>query len=76
MNDRTGTVRICDLGDPLLPEAVVGLQESMRGSATALVFRLDVLEEVAAGEAGLDDFGDDIYREPYTVLLHALDDEA
>jgi hypothetical protein len=76
MNDRRDTVRICDLGEPLLPEAVIGLRESMRGSATALVFRLDVLEEVAAGEAGLDDFGDDIYREPYTVLLHALDHEA
>src|SRR5688572_12917717 len=76
MSGSPGTVRIGDLGDPQLPESIVGLRESMRDTAAALVFRLDALEEVAAKEAGLDDYGDDIYREPYTVLLHALDHEA
>ena len=76
MTDRPGAVRIVDLGDPQLPAAVCGLRESMRSSADSLVFRLDALEEAAAREAGLDDFGDDLYREPYTVLLAALDTEA
>jgi hypothetical protein len=76
MSDSPATVRIDDLGDPRLPDPVVGLRESMRDTADALVFRLDALEENAADAAGLDDFGDDLYREPYTVLLHALDREA
>ena len=76
MSDSPGAVRIHDLGDPQLPEPVVGLRDSMRDTAAALVFRLDALEEVAAKAAGLDDFGDDIYREPYTVLLKSLDHEA
>ena len=76
MSDHPGTVRIRDLGDPQLPETVIGLRESMRATAAELVFRLEALEEIAATAAGLDDFGDDIYREPYTVLLNALDREA
>ena len=76
MSASPGTVRIRDLGDPQLPEPVVALRESMRGTAAALDFNLEALEGIAAKDAGLDDYGDDIYREPYTVLLRALDGES
>src|SRR5215213_3689168 len=76
MSESPATVRIDDLGDPRLPDPVVGLRESMRDTADALVFRLDAVEEAATKAAGLDDFGDELYCEPYTVLLRARDHEA
>lgn len=73
---RPAPVRITDLASPVLPDDIVRLREAMRGPATELPFVLDALEEQAAAETGLEDFGDDLYREPYTVLLRALDTEA
>jgi hypothetical protein len=72
---RPGAVRITDLAHPVLPDDVVALRESVREIAAGLPFSLDALEEQAVAEAGLDDFGDDLYREPYTVLLSALERE-
>ena len=76
MSDRPGSVRIDDLTDPVLPDAVVQMRESLRDTAAQLPFELGALEAIAAREAGLDDYGDDLHREPYTVLLRALDTEA
>ncbi|HEV8298931.1 MAG TPA: sulfotransferase [Acidimicrobiales bacterium] len=73
---RPAPVRITDLADPVLPGDVLELRDNMRPLAATLSFRLDALEEQAVTETGLDDFGDELYREPYTVLLHALDTEA
>jgi hypothetical protein len=73
--ERPAAVRIRDLAAPVLPEDIVTLRDSVRGVAAVLPFVLEALEERATREAGLDDFGDDLYREPYTVLLRALDTE-
>jgi hypothetical protein len=73
--ERPAAVRIRDLAAPVLPEDIVTLRDSVRGVAADLPFVLEALEERATREAGLDDFGDDLYREPYTVLLRALDTE-
>lgn len=49
---------------------------SVEPIAAALEFTLDAVTEQAAAEAGLDDFGDDWFREPMSVVVGALDDEA
>ena len=75
MNAGPGTVRIADLADPQLPDDIVALRESVRELAAGLSFDLASLEAQAVAETGLDDFGDDLHREPYTVCLRALDTE-
>lgn len=72
---RPAPVRILDLAEPQLPESVVAMRDGVRDVAAALRFDLGRLEDDACVEAGLDDFGDDLHREPYTVLLAALDRE-
>ena len=39
-------------------------------------FTPDAVLEAAAKQAGLDDFGDDTYREPLEVLAHSVANEA
>jgi hypothetical protein len=76
MSTRPDTVHIDDLAAPRLPEDVVSLRESLRDFAASLPFDLDALEAQARTDTGLDDLGDDLHREPYTVLLRAADTEA
>lgn len=73
---RPGPVRIHDLADPVLPDDIVAMREQVRPMAAALHFSLDALETQASEQTGLDDFGDDLHHEPYTVLLGALEREA
>lgn len=44
--------------------------------AAELQFTIDAVTEQAAVETGLEDFGDDGFREPMSVVLRALDTEA
>ena len=76
MTARPGTVRIDDLADPQLPDDIVAMRESVRELAAGLSFDLATLEAQAKVETGLDDFGDDLHREPFAVCLRALDTEA
>jgi Sulfotransferase family len=76
MHSRPGSVRIGDLADPQLPDDIVALRESVRELAASLPFDLATLEQQAVAATGLDDFGDDLHREPYAVCLHALATEA
>ena len=73
---RLGIVRIDDLADPQLPDDIVAMREGMRELAAGLSFDLATLEAQAKAATGLDDFGDDLHREPFTVCLRALDTEA
>lgn len=66
------SVRIDDLAAPRLPDDIVALRESVREMAAGLPFDLAALEAQARAETGLDDFGDDLYVEPFTVCLRAL----
>ena len=76
MNGRPGTVHIDDLAAPRLPDDIVAMRESVRDVAAALAFDLPALEAQARADTGLDDFGDELHCEPYTVCLRALDTEA
>jgi Sulfotransferase family len=75
MNARANTVRIDDLAAPVLPDDIVAMREAVRDVAAGLAFDLATIEAQAVAETGLDDFGDDLYIEPYSVCLRALDTE-
>ena len=75
MSAQPGSVRIDDLAEPRLPDDIVAMRESVRDLAASVPFDLPTLEAQAKADTGLDDFGDDLHREPYTVCLRALDTE-
>jgi hypothetical protein len=70
-------IRITDLADPQLPEAIRHMNAVPEAEARR---QLPLDEAALLGEAraetGLDDFGDDQFREGLGVLIRALDDEA
>jgi len=70
---RPADLRIDDLASPRLPPELLATQPAIEDAAKALPLRLDAMLELAARETGLDDFGDSLYREPFEVLLGALD---
>src|SRR5688572_17256461 len=76
MAERPPPVRIDDLADPQLAPHVVEIMESVAPLATELSFSLDALLDAARAETGLDDPGDDWFREPMSVVLRCLDEEA
>jgi len=70
---RPPDLRIDDLAAPRLPAELLATRPALEEAAKALVFRVDALCEQAARETGLEDFGDDLYSEPFSVLLAALE---
>jgi len=76
MAERPPPVRIDDLADPQLAPHVVEIMESVAPLANELTFSLDDLLDAARAETGLDDPGDDWFREPMSVVLRCLDEEA
>ena len=52
------------------------MREGVREMAASLQFDLAALEAQAVADTGLDDFGDDLYREPYTVCLWSIETES
>ena len=59
------------------PPALIRLANRMARPLSALLtLDADQLSERAARRTGLNDFGDDAFREPLRVLLHAYDTEA
>ncbi len=73
MPKRPPDLRIDDLAQPRLPQELLAGRSAAAEAAKGLSYRVDALEAQAAHEAGLDDFGDALHREPFDVLLRALE---
>jgi hypothetical protein len=76
MTDRPAPVRIADLADPVFPEHVSEMMSGVEPFAATLSLAPGAMLDAACAETGLDDFGDDWFREPLGVVLSALDREA
>src|SRR5262245_64207241 len=76
MSERPPSVRIADLADPVIEPSVLEMMDAVEPFAAELSFTLAAVLDAARAETGLDDFGDDWFAEPMTVLLEALDHDA
>ncbi len=74
--ERPAPVRIDDLAHPTFPAHIVEIMDSVAPLAADVVLTPDAVLAQASAESGLDDFGDDWFREPLEVILRALDTEA
>jgi len=73
--DRPAPVTIDDLAAPRFPDHVAEMLQAVEPMAADLSFSLDDVLDQARTETGLDDFGDDWFREPMGVVLRAYDTE-
>jgi hypothetical protein len=69
-------VRIDDFAEPRFAPHVAALMASMGPIAESVRLSPDALIEQARAETGLDDLGDDHFREPLAVICEALRTEA
>ena len=76
MTARPPAVRIDDLANPRFPAQVADLLSAMAPIGEQIRLSPEDLLAQAAAETGLDDFGDDAFREPLGVVLRALEEEA
>jgi hypothetical protein len=76
MSERPPAVRIDDLADPTFPPHVDEMMRAVEPLAEDLSFAPDAVLEAAQVETGLDDFGDNWFREPLGVVLTNLDENA
>ncbi|MFO7589747.1 MAG: sulfotransferase [Acidimicrobiia bacterium] len=72
---RPPSVAIDDLAAPRFTEPVAEMLRAVEPMAAGLSFSLDAVLALARTETGLDDLGDDWFREPMGVVLGALDTE-
>lgn len=73
MSARPASIHIDDLADPQFAPRIAAMMQSVAPIAAELSFTTDALVAQATAETGLDDFGDESFREPLGVLLGALD---
>ena len=76
MSTRPPSVRIDDLADPRYPPEIGPIRAAMAEMATELVLEPEPLMAAATQATGLDNFGDDAFRERLEVLCRALRTEA
>ena len=69
MNRRPADLHIDDLANPLFSPDVDQMLQAVAPLAESIGWTLDAALEQASAEAGLTDFGEDIYSEPLTVFL-------
>ena len=72
---RPASVAIDDLADPRFPDHIREMLAAVEPMAAELTFSLDDVLARARAETGLDDFGDDWFREPMGIVLRAYDTE-
>ncbi len=72
---RPTSVAIDDLAAPHFPAHITEMLEVVEPMAAELSFSLDAVLAQASAETGLDDFGDDWFREPVDVVLRAFETE-
>ncbi|MBJ7261249.1 MAG: hypothetical protein JHD17_04930, partial [Acidimicrobiia bacterium] len=68
---RPDPVRIDDLANPKFPTATQEIMDMVAPLAADLSFKPDDIFAAAKDETGLNDFGDDWFREPLSVALRA-----
>lgn len=73
---RPAPVRIGDLADPRFPPEIEEMRAAMAAMAGQVTLEPDALMAAATAETGLDDFGDNGFRERLAVLCTALGTEA
>ena len=73
---RPADVRIDDLTAPRFAPAVAEMMAAVAPFAADAPLTAEGLMVQASAETGLDDFGDDWFREPFSVVLQALATEA
>jgi hypothetical protein len=73
---RPDSIRIEDLGNPVLPPEVQAVVDQVGAHADALPWSLDAIAGAAQQQTGLTDFGNDLWREPFGVLVQSLATEA
>jgi hypothetical protein len=73
---RPPSVRIDDLAAPRFPPAIAALFASMGPVADQVSITPPALLTRASAETGLDDWGDERFREPLAVVCEALSGEA
>jgi Sulfotransferase family len=76
MAERPPPVRIDDLADPKFPPHLAEVMQSVEPIAAELSFSFDDVVRGACEQTGLDDLGDDWYREPIGLALRCLDEKA
>jgi hypothetical protein len=76
MNRRPADLHIDDLANPLFSPDVDQMLQAVAPLAESIGWTLDAALEQASAEAGLTDFGEDIYSEPLTVFLRGAKEEA
>jgi hypothetical protein len=76
MPERPPPVRIEDLADPRLPPHIAEMMRSVEPLAADLSFAFDDVVRGACEQTGLDDLGDDWFREPIALTLRCLDEDA
>jgi hypothetical protein len=76
MAERPPSVHIDDLADPQLLPHVVEMMRSVEPLATQLSFAFDDVLQGAREQSGLEDEGDDWFREPIALALRCLEEEA
>lgn len=73
---RPPPIRLDDLAAPRFSADASALRAAMADAAAGMPLDPDGLMAAATAQAGLDDFGDDWFREPLAVLCKALRTEA
>ncbi|MCS5636820.1 MAG: sulfotransferase [Myxococcota bacterium] len=76
MGQRPPAIRIEDLASPQFSSDAAEMMRAVAPLAASIPWSLDAALEQAAGETGLDDFGEDIYSEPLAVFLAGAKAEA
>jgi hypothetical protein len=71
---KDAVVHLDDLAEPQFSPEAQQIRDMMATMAPECPLDADVLHAKAAAETGLDDFGDDDYRERLDVYLAALQD--
>ena len=69
---KTAVVHLDDLADPRFSPEAQQIRDMMAMMAPECPLDADVLHAKATADTGLDDFGDDDYRERLNVYLAAL----
>ncbi len=75
VSPRPASIHIDDLADPQFTPQIVEMMRAVEPIAAELELTPDALIAQARAETGLDNFGDERFREPLGVILGALDSQ-
>lgn len=73
---RPKPIKFTDLADPVFPEAAQPIREALAGYGSILELTSDALLASATERTGLDNWGEDSFRERLDVLTASLREEA